>query len=559
MLYLVSRGKWTDAIIDIGSEWMWPDALARGDVLYRDVIYWFGPFTPYFHAAFFRLFGSSFATLALAGAVASAFTLVALHASLRLVTERVESLLWTALAIPLLVFMRFSGGGILGMGYRMWHAAAFTLAAFCVALGPRRTRWQPWAAGALIGMASLCRVDWGLMGFAAMVAGLVRRGPSFRAAAGAALATGSAAAALFLGAMIPFLAAAGPSAFLMESFVFLVGLPAETRKSGLAWMGLDRWQWGVWSWIYSAGTWLSAYWIVEIVVLRRSDARVMARRLLPLLVALGILACGAAVGSRTGSVLFSWIPPVCLAAIVVGVRRGRRGSALVAFGLVGLLGSVRRIVDLGDFGYVAPPTLFALAAAAGLIRTAVHGHRRSALRLRLEGGLRIALATLVAGVFLIRSLQYTVDLRVPIQGTRGFLTALPARAAELDALARAIRSSTPPDGGLVVFPDASVLNFLADRRNPLRDKLYVAGYLRSGSEDRILGELSRRSPAAIVILDRPDGQEPTRVFGVDYGRRTREWLERRYELRPVAGAAADPAGFPALLGLPRTDRYNPRP
>jgi hypothetical protein len=108
-LYVVSRGKWTDAIIDIGSEWMWPDALARGDVLYRDVVYWFGPFTLYLHAGFFRLFGSSFATLALAGVVASALTLVVLRACLRLVTGRIESLLWTALAIPLLVFMRIFG------------------------------------------------------------------------------------------------------------------------------------------------------------------------------------------------------------------------------------------------------------------------------------------------------------------------------------------------------------------------------------------------------------------------------------------------------------------
>jgi len=62
-LFLVSRGKWSDAIIDSGREWIVPDALARGDLLYRDVVYWFGPFTPYFHAAFFRIFGSSFSTL----------------------------------------------------------------------------------------------------------------------------------------------------------------------------------------------------------------------------------------------------------------------------------------------------------------------------------------------------------------------------------------------------------------------------------------------------------------------------------------------------------------
>src|SRR5262249_32222729 len=132
-LFVVSRGKWADAIVDTGSEWLWPDALFRGELLYRDVVYWFGPLTPYLHAGAFALFGSSFSTLVAAGAVASLLTLGALYASLRLVTGKLESALWTAVAIPMLVFMPYSGGGLLGMGYRMWHAAALTLLALRIA------------------------------------------------------------------------------------------------------------------------------------------------------------------------------------------------------------------------------------------------------------------------------------------------------------------------------------------------------------------------------------------------------------------------------------------
>jgi hypothetical protein len=38
-LFLLSRGKWSDPLIDSGREWIVPDALARGDLLYRDVVY----------------------------------------------------------------------------------------------------------------------------------------------------------------------------------------------------------------------------------------------------------------------------------------------------------------------------------------------------------------------------------------------------------------------------------------------------------------------------------------------------------------------------------------
>ncbi|MFY9551347.1 MAG: hypothetical protein WAU32_09380, partial [Thermoanaerobaculia bacterium] len=127
-LFFVSRGKWSDPLIDSGREWIVPDALSRGEMLYRDVVYWFGPLTPYFQAAFFRIFGSSFATLVLVGALTALLTLIALCAVLRLVTDRRSAALWTALAIPALVFMPNAGGALLGMGYRIWQAAAFALA-----------------------------------------------------------------------------------------------------------------------------------------------------------------------------------------------------------------------------------------------------------------------------------------------------------------------------------------------------------------------------------------------------------------------------------------------
>ena len=85
----------------------------------------------------------------------------------------------------------------------------------------------------------------------------------------------------------------------------------------------------------------------------------------------------------------------------------------------------------------------------------------------MERGLRVALGAVLAGAFLMRGFQYSADRRVPIPGTRGFLTASPALATELDALVRAIRTRTLAGTTLVVFPDAAVLNFLADRRNPL--------------------------------------------------------------------------------------------
>ena len=172
VLWIVSRGKWSDAIIDSGTEWIHPDALARGEMLYRDDLYWFGPFTPYFQAAVFRLFGSSFATLAVCGLAVAAGVLAALYFALRRVTDRCEALLWTALAIPALVFMPNSGGAILGMGNRIWHAAGFALLSCGLASipGSRRNGLRCLGAGVCAGLAGLCRTEWGVIALVSALA-----------------------------------------------------------------------------------------------------------------------------------------------------------------------------------------------------------------------------------------------------------------------------------------------------------------------------------------------------------------------------------------------------
>lgn len=228
-LWIVSRGKWGYAIIDSGREWIVPECLARGELLYRDIVYWFGPLTPYLHALLFRVFGSSFQTLVLAGVLASVAVLVALFVALRRVTGRMEAILGTVLAIPALIFMPGSGGAILGMGYRIWHAAAFTLLAVSIAVWP--FRWTRAAgAGCLCALAFLCRTEWGLAAMGGVAVATAARDRFRLSFLRDVLVAGLTFLILGGGTLAVFMGLAGANAVLRDGHVLLTGLPPETRR-----------------------------------------------------------------------------------------------------------------------------------------------------------------------------------------------------------------------------------------------------------------------------------------------------------------------------------------
>lgn len=536
-LFLVSRGKWSDAIIDSGREWIVPDALARGELLYRDVVYWFGPLTPYSHALLFRLFGSSFTTLVFGGALASAGILATLFLVLQRIAGRIEAVAWTALAVPTLVFMPNAGGALLGMGYRLWHAAGFALAAMALAARRgRRPGRTAFLAGCLAGLSGLCRTEWGFAACAAVLLAIVlagRRGSAFGREALAAMAGWAIA---FGGGLGLFVALAGPEAVIRDGHVLLTGLPHETREFVLRYSGILDWPRGLAQMGYSGAMWLGAATGIELLVLGRADRDRRRHLLLRLAVVFGVLAVTAALGGGSGPVLFSAAPLICAVALAVGARRAPRPRAvrLAAVGLLGLLLCYRRPFHIGDAAYVAPPLLFAFACAGALLVRPIARAGSALLRRRLRTAFAWAGVLLVAAAFASRLAQYAADERVPIRGTGGMLSALPDEAARIVGVAAAVAAGTAEGDGLACFPEGEVLNFLSGRRNPLRHKLTIPGYLTKDNEAEILEELRRRPPGAVVIWHRPMGEYSRSFFGEAEGRHVLSWLEANYRIEPFA-------------------------
>ncbi|MGH9399911.1 MAG: hypothetical protein ACRD00_06055 [Thermoanaerobaculia bacterium] len=536
-LFFVSRGKWSDALIDSGSEWSVPDALARGGLLYRDVVHWFGPFTPYFHSLFFRLLGSSFVTLAVAGAVAAVGVLFALFLVIRRLSGRSAALAWTALAVPALVFMP-NAGGIFGMGHRVWHAAAFALAAVALAGRPRKRPGRAaFLAGCFAGLSGLCRTEWGLATCAAVVLVVALCAQPRSVAWQAVLAAGAGWAAVFGGGVGLFLFLAGPGPVIVDGHLLLTGLPPETRTFLVRFSGIGDWPRGLAQMAFSGATWLGTATAVALLSQGEAGRDSRRGRLVLLAGLFGVLAAAAAVGGGVGPVLFSAAPLVCAVALAAGVRRAPRPRAaqLAAIGLLGLLLSYRRPFHIGDSAYVAPPLLFAFGCAAALLTRAVARERAAVSRRRLVTGFGAGMALLIAAAFGGRFLQYAADERVPVRGTGGMLSARADEAAEIDRTAAAVRRGTSDHDGLVCFPEGQILNFLSGRSVPIRRDLFIPGYLTKQNEGEVLEDLARHPPAAVVIWKRQAGEYGEGLFGETYGRSVRDWIQREYAVHLLPG------------------------
>ena len=184
----------------------------------------------------------------------------------------------------------------------------------------------------------------------------------------------------------------------------------------------------------------------------------------------------------------------------VGLRGGGdearpTAAALAGFGWMGLLASHRRVFFIDDAPYVAPPLLFAFVCAAGLLARAVVP--RAARRRRARGcpaAFAAAAGALAVFAFAGRIAGYAADDGSRSAGPAGCSRARPELARRDRGRRRGDPARDARRRGLVVFPEGEVLNFLSGRPNPLRQKLYLPGYLTEANESAVIAELERARP-----------------------------------------------------------------
>src|SRR5215510_190493 len=133
LMLISSWQRWSQPIIDHGREMNLPTRILAGEQLYSDVQFLYGPFTPYFNALLYRLFGTHLMALHLSGAVCALLVIFMIYWLARQLMGVGEA--WGAAGLVLvLCATKSTGNYIQPYAYNANHGLVFALLALVLVI-----------------------------------------------------------------------------------------------------------------------------------------------------------------------------------------------------------------------------------------------------------------------------------------------------------------------------------------------------------------------------------------------------------------------------------------
>ena len=560
ILLVVSWQEWANLTIDGGREMNTPLRLLRGERLYTDVYYLYGPFAPYVNAALYALCGIHLNTLYGAGIVASILLLLLIFELGKNLTGLWEGALATWLVMVFCVFKQ-DGNYIFPYTYSAVYGTILGVSAVAAQVRYVRHRepGQLMLSGVCAGLALICKMEFG---FAATMSALAlafseRPGGRIRV-----LVRGLAPAlAICLITYGILLSKVSWEHLVKDTFVSPFDIPTELVYFNKAKLGLN-------------------------------DPAKTLRELLSALAMLGLAATAVIVGSASGSagsgrslirglpqpwarrllivagasaaVLFlnrllyntRWdvspfraLPVLCLVPVYgyltpTGPAQApdaqRRSLFVVSVYSLAVLGRViLRVPSGGAYGaYLLPVPLVLFTHLATRFYRPVLGAFPAAA-LRAQRSVLVLLVIALTGASAVIAYRYVKADYVALDTARGRAKLAPsdtvAYAGALDFIAR----HTRPGEYVAAMPEGSSLNFLADRPAPLRYEILTPGFLTADGERRTIAQLQAKKVTLIFLLNRPTREFGCPAFGRDCYHILGRWIDDNYQPAAVFGERAN--------------------
>jgi len=569
-LAMLRRGWWqyADPLIDFGREVYIPWRLAEGQVLYRDLAYFNGPLSPYFHAVVFRLFGASLRVVAVSNALITGGLLLLLYALLARIGSRFSALLGCLTFSLVFGFSQYTGlanyNYICPYSYELTHGIALSLLALLLLGRWVRTRHSVdlIACGITLGLVFLTKPEVLMAATAAIGVGLAltlwatRPPPRQLVAVLAAFASAASLPPLIALALLSLampIGAAGLATLGGLRYMFdpaITSLPFYRESAGILDLSASLRSLLLWTAAYAAL--LAPAAAVGWLWRRPSEPRSWAAAIVFAVVLSALIVCQRQIP------LFDVprpLPVVLLVAATAVIARYARLSdasarlahvlpaALTVFALALMTKMVfnARIHQYG-FGLAMPATMLLIVALWDWVPRALARGGGDGWLLRAA-----FLAALV--VFVGRFAEVTDRIYRIKSATIGAggdtIRCDPAIGGDVERVLAAIRRRVPADGTLAVVPEGVIMNFLTRRVNPTRFITLMPPEVIMFGEDAMLDSFQRHPPDFLVWTQESAEGYGFRMFGAGYAERLAAWLRDNYT--PLEVFVEDSRVLPMML------------
>ncbi len=550
---LLGGGRWLSSEGDIGAWWSLTHRIASGARLYRDVYpELYGPLSPYLLAWAERIFGDSTSEFLLVNWVSGILAGGMLLWAARPLLTTLERCGLAGLVIATSVLSPGPGRLVYCYAPGAVQALFFSILAlvFVGRQSPPKTR-SAILAGFFAGVAFCCKQEIGAAAAVALWASVAVAGAG-RARWLAATTGGFVASVLPAAAFA--LSSASPESLARDSHLWPLAMAprGDWHSAFRRIAGLSSADWAVvvrssaWTFLSLVVVATAACWILQ------KERR--AGRWLPIVITAALLVAWwfldpARLGATLHPITLSSAAAaaVLLAALILRIEHRALTVSVATFALIV---SLRAVVSADAGGHYAGVAHLATSLTWAilvcvLIPRAIGGPGSGAVLPRRIFGVALLLVGWSGAASAGVALATTAN--EPYASPRGKVFV--RSEAFFAALGRSLR----PGERVLTLPEPYALEPLFGVR-PWSKFLLLLPPMLAQSEARLLADLERDPPDAVVVFDRPTPEYGVAPFGKGYGLRIADWLETHFVVvtRVAGGALWRPKGT-----TPRP--YNSRP
>lgn len=554
-LYLLKFSwlKWGDLIVDVGREMYVPLELSSGKLLYRDIFYLYGPFSPYFNAILFKILGVHIHSLIISGII----TIVAVSILIYKISRLFLNILFSTFAVLTFLFVFAFGqyvyfgnyNFILPYSYPSIHGIMFSLAAlylfYCSFFKAARYKYL---CIMFVVLVSLCRIEIGLALILSIMLTIIFYSLSRRENFKRALYH------LSTYVILPFI-------FTVAIYgLFLISALDIMRKSN----SLDIWFKVINidipfnRWLSGTGDILgniqiifkvSLYYLFfciffsiggfAIAYLYRFKTK-LKRYIFSLLI--GSVFFGIVFISFkkifTYDLQYRCLPLICLITILISLWKFTKQKEkaeylfLVTISLFSLFMVSRMLFSAwaGHYGfYILTPGM--VVYYIFFLKIIAEALNSTAARRFFSLGFLFIFILFITSHFDISRLCYQ-NKTLKISSPRGTLYAFNNdRENRCKELIEFLRQNTDKKESLVIFPEGLTVNFLSERENPLYYYSYLPHELAQAKMiESIISDMENKKVDYVVLTQRDTAEYGYPIFGKDYGERLWNYISENYIL-----------------------------